>query len=77
MKCFFNIFLICILCIYSCNIDKNQKEPEKYREFGIPSSDKSDVKKTCHCNCSCGTVSMWPCESDCDCCETACKQKCQ
>ena len=34
------------------------------------------MKKTCHCNCSCGTVSIYPCEEGCGCCSRACKQKC-
>lgn len=37
------------------------------------------IPKTCHCSCSCGTVTRWPCDEACSCCEGndgACCKKC-
>ena len=27
------------------------------------------IPKTCHCSCSCGMVTAWPCDEACACCE--------
>lgn len=52
-----------------------EKGLEDPATFGDPI--ESSVKKTCHCNCSCGTVSIYPCDDNCNCCIRACKQKCK
>tara|TARA_B100000900_G_C20541284_1_gene700580 strand:+ start:1026 stop:1343 length:318 start_codon:yes stop_codon:yes gene_type:complete len=61
------------------NVDSIEKPKSinKWMQDPVGNPTESGVQKTCHCNCSCGTVSIYPCDDNCDCCVRACKKKCK
>ena len=48
-----------------------------FKNFSEMFKSKSPFKTTtCHCNCPCGTVSLYPCVDKTTDCAAACKRKC-